>query len=121
MEQLTGSKMGKEYDKAVYYHPVYFNLCAEGIMWNTRLDKSQAGIKIAGRNMNSLRHVDDTALMAESEEKLKGLLMRVKEESKKAGLKLNTEKIKIMASGPITLWQIEGEKVETVADFIFLG
>ena len=102
--------MGKEYDKAVYYHPVYFNLCAEYIMWKTRLDESQAGIKIAGRNMNSLRHVDDTTLMAESEEKLKSLLMRVKEESKKAGLKLSIRKTKIMASSPITLWQIDGKK-----------
>ena len=81
--------MGKEYDKAVYYHPVYFNLCAEYIMCNVGLDKSQAGIKIAGRNINNLRYADDTTLMAESEEELKSLLMRVKEESKKAGLKLN--------------------------------
>ena len=113
--------MGKEYDKAVYYHPVYFNLCAEYIMWKTRLDESQAGIKIAGRNMNSLWHVDDTTLMAESEEKLKSLLMRVKEESKKAGLKLSIRKTKIMASGPITSWQIDGETVEAVTDCVFLG
>ena len=121
MEQLTGSKMGKEYDKAVYYHPVYFNLCAEGIMWNTRLDKSQAGIKIAGRNINNLRHADDTTLMAESEEELKSLLMKVKEESEKAGLKLSIRKTKIMASGPITSWQIDGETVEAVTDCVFLG
>ena len=89
-------------------------------MQNARLDESQAGIKIARRNINNLRYIDHITLMAESEE-LRSLLMKVKEKSKKAGLKLNTEKIKIMASGPITLWQIEGEKVETVADFIFLG
>ena len=98
-----------------------FNLCAEYIMPNARLDESQAGIKIAGRNMNSLRHVDDTTLMAESEEKLKSLLMRVKQESKKAGLKLNIQKTKIMPSGPITSWQINGETMETVTDFILGG
>ena len=87
-------------------------------MWNARLDEAQAGIKIAGRNINNLRYADDTNLMAESEEELKSLLMKVKEESEKAGLKLN---IKIMASGPITSWQIVGETMETVTDFIFLG
>ena len=90
-------------------------------MGNVRLDESQAGIKIAGRNINNLRHADGTTLMAEIEEELKSLLMRVKEESEKAGLKLNIQKTKIMASGPITSWQIEREKVETVTDFIFLG
>ena len=90
-------------------------------MRNAGLDESQAGIKIARRNINNLRYADDTTLMAESEEELKSLLMRVKEESEKAGLKLNIEKTKIMESGLITLWQIEGEKVETVIDFIFLG
>ena len=90
-------------------------------MWNARLDESQAGIKIAGRKSNNLRYADDTTLMAESKEKLKSLLIRVKEESKKAGLKLNIHKTKIMASSPITSWQIHGEKVETVVDFIFLG
>ena len=90
-------------------------------MRNTGLDEAQAGIKIAGRNINNLRYADDTTLMAESEEKLKSLLKKVKEESEKAGLKLNIQKIKIMASGPITSWQIDGETVETVADFIFLG
>ena len=90
-------------------------------MQNARLDESQAGIKIARRNINNLRYADDTTLMAESEEELKSLLMSVKEESKNAGLKLNIQKIEIMASGPITSWQVEGEKVETVADFIFLG
>ena len=85
------------------------------------LDEAQAGIKIARRNINNLRYADDITLMAESEEELKGLLMKVKEESEKVGLKLNIQKTKIMASGPITLWQIDGETMETVADFIFLG
>ena len=90
-------------------------------MQNARLDEAQAGIKIAGRNINNLIYVDDTTLMAESEEELKSLLMKVKGESKKAGLKLNIQKTKIMASSPIALWQIDGETVETVTDFIFLG
>ena len=90
-------------------------------MRNAGLDGAQAGIKIAGRNINNLRYADDTTLMAESEEKLKSLLMKVKKESEKVGLKFNIQKTKIMASGPITSWQIEGETVETVADFIFLG
>ena len=90
-------------------------------MRNARLDEAQAGIKIAGRNINNLRYADDTTLMAESEEELKSLLMKVKEESKKAGLKLNFQKTKMMASGPITSWQIDGETGETVTDFIFLG
>ena len=90
-------------------------------MQNARLDKSQARIKIARRNMNNLRYADDITLMAESEEDLKSLLMRVKEESEKAGLKLNIQKTKIMASSPNTSWQVEGEKVEAVTDFIFLG
>ena len=88
-------------------------------MWNPGLDEAQAGIKIAGRNMNNLRYADDTTLMAESEEELKSLLMKVKEESEKAGLKLNTQKMKIMASSPITSWQIDGEITETVRNFIF--
>ena len=88
---------------------------------NTGLEEAQAGIKIAGRNINNLRYADDTILMAESEEELKSLLMKVKEESEKVGLKLNIQKMKIMASGPITLWQIDGETVEKVSDFIFLG
>ena len=88
-------------------------------MRNAGLDEAQAGIKIAGRNINNLRHADDTTLMAESEEELKSLLMKVKEENEKVGLKLNIQKTKIMASCPITSWQIDGEKVETVADFIF--
>ena len=89
-------------------------------MWNARLDEAQAGIKIAGRSINNLRYADDTTLMAEREEELKSLLMKVKEESEKAGLKLNIEKMKIMASGPITSWQVDGETMETVTDFIFL-
>ena len=90
-------------------------------MRNDGLEEAQAGIKIAGRNINNLRFADDTTLMAESEEKLKSLLMKVKEESEKVGLRLNIQKMKIMASGPITSWQIDGERVETVSDFIFLG
>ena len=95
-----------------------FNLYAEYIMRNSRLEEAQAGIKIAGRNINNLRYADDTTLMAESEEVLKSLLMKVKDESKKAGLNLNIQKTKIMASIPITSWQINGETVETVADLI---
>ena len=90
-------------------------------MRNTGLDEAQAGIKISGRNINNLRYADTTTLMAENEEELKSLLMKVKEESEKVGLKLNIQKTKIMASGPITSWQIDGETVETVSDFIFLG
>ena len=90
-------------------------------MWNARLDEAQAGIKIAGRNINNLRYADDTTLMAETEEELKNLLMKVKEESKKVGLKFNIQKTKIMASGPITSWQMDGETMETMTDFIFLG
>ena len=90
-------------------------------MRNARLDKAQAGIKVAGRNINNLRYADDATLMAESEEELKSLLMKVKEDSEKVGLKLNIQKTKIMASGPITAWQIDGERVETMTDFIFLG
>ena len=90
-------------------------------MQNARLDEAQARIKIAGRNINNLRYSDDSTLMAESEEELKSLLMKVKEENEKVGLKLNIQKTKIMASGPITAWEIDGETVETVSDFIFLG
>ena len=90
-------------------------------MWNARLDEAQAGIKIAGRNINNLRYADDTTLMVESEEELKSLLMKVKVESEKVGLKLNIQKTKIMASSPITSWEIDGEMVETVSDFIFWG
>ena len=90
-------------------------------MRNAGLEEAQAGIKIAGKNINKLRYADDTTLMAESEEELKSLLMKVKEESEKAGLKFNIQKIKIMASSPFTSWQIDGEKLETVTEFIFLG
>ena len=90
-------------------------------MRNAGLEEAQAGIKISGRNINNLRYADDTTLMAESEEELKSLLMKVKEESEKVGFKLNIQKTKIMASGPITSWQIDGETVETVSDFLFLG
>ena len=90
-------------------------------MWNAGLDVAQAGIKIAGRNINNLKYTDDTTLMAETKEELKSLLMKVKEESEKVGLKLNIQKTRIMASGPITSWQIDGETMETVADFIFGG
>ena len=95
-----------------------FNLCAEYIMWNARLDEAQAGIKITRRDINNLRYADDTTLMAKSEEELKSLLMKVKEESEKVGLKLNIQKMKIMASGPITSWQMNGETMGTVTDFI---
>ena len=101
--------------------PCLFNFYAGYIMQNARLDEAKAGIKIAGRNINNLRYADDTILMAESEEKLKSLLMKVKEEGEKAGLRLNIQKTKIMASSLLTSWQIDGETVETVADFIFLG
>ena len=96
-------------------------ICISLIMRNAGLEEAQAGIKIARRNINNLRFADDTTLMAESEEELKSLLMKVKEESEKVGLKLNSLKTKIMASGPITSWQIDGKTVETVAEFIFLG
>ena len=101
--------------------PCLFNLYAEYIMWNIGLDEAQAGIKIAERNINNLRYADDTTLMAESEEELKSLLMKVKKESEKVGLKLNIQKMKIMASGPIPSWQIDGETVETVRGFILGG
>ena len=96
-------------------------LYAKYIMRNAGLEETQAGIKIAGRNINKLRYADDTTLMAESEEELKSLLMKVKEESEKVGFKLNIQKTKIMTSGPVILWQIDGETMETVTDFIFLG
>ena len=103
MEQWTGSKLGKEYVKAVYISSCLFNLYAEYIVRNAGLDEAQTGIKIAGRNINNLRYADNTTLMAESEEELNGLLMKVKEESEKVGLKLSIQKTKIMASSPITL------------------
>jgi len=110
----TGSRSGKEYIETAYCHPAYFTS-----MQSTH--EAQAGIKIAGRNINNLRYADDTILMAESEEELKSLLMKVKQRSEKLGLKLNIQKTKIMASGPITSWQIDGVTVETVKDYIFLG
>ena len=120
MEQWTHSKFGRSTAR-LHIVPCLFNLYAGYIMRNAGLDEAQAGIKIAGRNINNLRYTDNTTLMAESEEELKSLLMKVKEESEKAGLKFNIQKTKIMASGPITLWEIDGETVETVSDFIFLG
>ena len=101
--------------------PCLFNFYAVYIMPNAGLDEAQAGIKIAGRNINNLRYADDTTHMAESEEELKSLLMQMREESEKAGVKLNIQKMNIMTSGPITSWQIDGETVETVSDFIFGG
>ena len=101
--------------------PCLFNLYAEYIMQNATLDEAQAGIKIAGRNINNLRYADDTTLMAERKEELKSLLMKVKEESEKASLKLSIQKRHIMASSPITSWQINGETMETLTDFLFLG
>ena len=117
-EQQTGSKSGKKYVKAVYCHPAYLTYM-QGTSWET-LDEAQSGIKIAGRNITNHRYADDTTFMAENEE-LKSLLMKVKEKSEKVGLKLNIQKTKIMASSPISSWQINGETVETVADFISLG
>ena len=104
----------------LYIFKSLFNLYIEYIMQNARLDEAQAGIKVAGQNINNLRYADDTILVAENEE-LKSLLVKVKEESEKVGLKLNIQKTKIMASGPITSWQIDGETMETVREFIFLG
>ena len=114
-------QIGKGVQQGYILSPSSFNLYTEYIMLNVRLDKAQAGIKIVGRNINNLRHADDTTLMAESKEELKSLLMKVKEESEKAGLKLNNHKTKIMASSSITSWQINGETMEMVTDFIFLG
>ena len=114
-------QIGKGVCQGCILSPYLFILYAEYIMRNAGLDETPAGIKISGRNISNLRYADDTTLMAESEEELKSLLMKMKEESKKAGLKLNTQKTKIMASGPITSWQIDGETMETVTDFIFCG
>ena len=114
-------QIGKGVHQGYVLSPCLFNLFAENIMRNAGLDEAQAGIKIAGRNINNLRYADDTTLLAESEEELKSLLMKVKEESKKVGLKLNIQKTKIMASGPITSSQINGGAMKTVTDFIFLG
>ena len=114
-------KIGKKVCQGCILSLWLFNLYAEYIMRNAGLDETQAGIKIAGRNSNNPRYADDTTLMAESEEELKSLWRKVKEESEKAGLKLSIQKTKIMASSPISLWQIDGETMETVTDFIFLG
>ena len=111
-------QIGKGVCQGCILSPCLFNLYAEYIMRNARLEEAQAGIKISGRNINDLRYANDTTLMPESEEELKSLLMKVKEESEKVGLKLNIQKTKIMASSPITSWQIDGETVETVIDFI---
>ena len=116
-KQLTDSKLGSEYVKLTILSPRLFNLHAEYIMQNVGLDESQAGINIAGRN-NNLTDADDTTIMAEREEELKSLLMKVKEESEKIGLKLNIQKTKVMASGPITSWQVDGDTMETVRDSI---
>ena len=121
IEQHTVSKLVKEYIKAVYCHPAYLTHMQSYTMWNAGLEEAQAGIKIAGRSINNLRYADDTTHMAESEEELKSLLMKVKEESKKVGLKLNIQKTNIMANGAITSQQIDGETMETVTDFIFGG
>ena len=114
-------QIGKGVHQGCILSPCSFNLYAEYIMWNAGLDEAQAGVKIAGRNINNLRYADDTTLMAEREEELKSLLMKVKEENAKAGLKLTIQKTKIMASGSSTSWQIDGETMETVRDFILRG
>ena len=114
-------QIGKGLHRGYILSPCLFNLYAEDIIRNAGLEEAQAGIKIARRNINNLRYADDTTLMAESEDVLKSLLMKVKEESEKVGFKLNIQKTKIMASGPLTSWEIDGETVETVSDFIFLG
>ena len=114
-------QIGKGICQGCTLSPCLFNLYAGYIVRNARLDEAKAGIKISGRKINNLRYADDTTLMAESEEELKSLLMKVKEESKKVGLRLNIQKSKIMASSPINSWQIDGETVETVIDFIFSG
>ena len=114
-------QIGKGVCQGCILSPCLFNLYAEYMMRNAGLEEAQAGIKTAGRNINNFRYADDTTLMAESEEELKSLLTKVKEESEKVGLKPNIQKTKIIASSPITSWQIDGETVDTVADFIFLG
>ena len=114
-------KIAKEVHKFCTLSPCLFSFYAEYIMWNAGLDESLAGINIGRRNINNFRYIDDTTLMAESKEELMSLLMKVKEENEKAGLKLNVQKTKIMAFGPIASWQIDGETMETVTDFIFLG
>ena len=119
MEQQTGSKLGMKYIKAVYCHLAYLTYMQSTWFWNAWLEEGQAGIKIAGRNISSLRYADDSTLISEREEELKSLLMKVKEDSEKAGLKLNIQKSNNMASGPIISWQIDEETVDTVTEFIF--
>ena len=118
MEQQTGYRIGKQVHQGCILSPCLFNLYAEYIMRNAGLDEAKAGIKIAGRNINNLRYADDTTLMAEREEELMSLWMKVQEESEKVALKLNIQKTKIMASDPITSWQIDGKTAETVTDLI---
>ena len=118
---MDGFQIGKRVHQGCILSPCFFNLYAEYMMWNAGLDEAQAGIKIARRNTSNLRYADETTLMAESGEELKSLLMKVKGESEKAGLKLNIQKTKIIASGPITLCQMDGETMETVKDFYFGG
>ena len=120
-DEWTGFKIGKGVRQDYILSPCLFNFYAEYIMWNIRLDEAQTGIQIARKNINNLRYADDTNLIAESEEELKSFMMKVKRGEWKAGLKLNVQKTNIMASGPIISWQIDGEKMETVTDFIFLG
>ena len=120
MEQQTGSKSGKEYIKAAYCHPAYLTYM-QSISCKIPDWMKHSGIKIARRSISNLRYADDTTLMTESKEELKSFLMKVKEESEKVGLKLNIQKMKIMASGSIISWEIDGETVETVSDFIFGG
>ena len=120
-ETVDRFQIGKGVSQGCILSHCLFNFYAEYIMRHSGLEEAQAGIKIAGRNINNLRYAGDTTLMAESEEELKSLLMKVKEESEKLGLKLNIQKMKIMASGLITSWEIDGETVETVADYFFLA
>ena len=120
MEQQTGFKLGKEYDKAVYCHPAYLTYVQSTSCELPGLDEAQAGIKISRRNINNLRYADDTTLMAEREEEIKSLLMKVKGESEKVDLKFKIQKTKIMASGPITSWEIDGDTMETET-LSFLG
>ena len=119
--QVTWFQIGKGVCQGCILSPCLFNFHAEYIIQNARLEEEQAGIKTVGRNINNFRYADDPTLMAQSKEELKSLLMKVKQESEKVVLKLNIQKTKIMASGPITSWQIDGEAVETVTDFIFGG
>ena len=121
MGTMDSFQIGKGVHQGCILSPCLFNFYAEYIMWNASVDETQAGIKIARKNINNPRYADDTTIMAESEEELKNLLMKMKEKIEKPGLKLNIHKTKIMASGPITSWQIDGETVETVTDFILGG